>query len=110
MERNLVTIAARLLVCPQCGSHACVVLPGGVKTTQFISRASGRAVVEILHANGHIDDVEAYTITKALETSTLVESICSETEVTMDKIFFDANPMGHHEEDEESPPPRPRVM
>ena len=110
VQSNLVPIAAYLLVCPRCGSHACVVLPGGVKTTQFISRASGRAAIEILRANGYIDDVEAYTIGKALEVSTLVESICSETEVTMDKIFSDVNPVGHLDEDEEAPPPRPRVM
>jgi hypothetical protein len=110
MEKNLVTIAAYFLVCPRCGSHACLVLPGGMKTTQFISRASGRAVIEILQAHGHIDEVEARVIGEALSASTLVELICSETEVTLDKIFSDVDPMEHSEEEKESSPRKPAVM
>lgn len=110
MQRSLVTIAAYLLVCPRCGSHACVVLPGAMKTTEFISRATGRAVIEILQANGHIDEAEARMIGEALWASTLVESICSETEVTMDKLFPEVGSTGHSEEDEELSPRKPIVM
>jgi len=111
MQRSLVTIAAYLLVCPRCGSHACVVLPGGMKTTQFISRATGRAIIELLKAHGYIDEVEARMIGDALSASMLVESICSETtEVTMDKIFSGVDMTGHSEEDEGSSPRKPMVM
>lgn len=88
MAGTLVAPAAYLWVCPRCGSHACFVLPGGRRTQQFISRTTGRAIIDILLERRDVDGPEARFLKEELESSSLVEAICLESEtITVDQIF-----------------------